>query len=128
MLRPGKEPIPAPVPTPLTKSLTIQLTLSGRDLEYFNSYREAVHALDPDNWPMTLRRAFTGLSDQKNRYIPLKATAGEALAKVFCEQAEAQLRTPGSNKEIAAQVLCCVVHNGFVLYQEGLSGSRGLDR
>jgi hypothetical protein len=83
----------------MTESLTIQLTLSGRDLEHFNSYRKAVHALDPDNWQMALKKAFTGVSDQKQHYISLKATAGEALAKVLYEQAEAQLRTPGSNKE-----------------------------
>lgn len=93
MPRLGKEPIPAPVPTPITESLTIQLTLSGRDLEHFNSYREAVHALILDNWSMALKKAYTGVSDQNQHYSPIKATAGEALAKVLYEQVEAQLRT-----------------------------------
>lgn len=93
MHRPGKEPIPAPVPTPLTESLTIQLTLSGRNLEHFNAYREAVHALNPDNWSSALKRAYTGVSDQQGHYRPLKAVAGEALASALYEQVEAQLRT-----------------------------------
>ncbi|WP_122665097.1 hypothetical protein [Pseudomonas viridiflava] len=93
MHRPGKEPIPAPVPTPLTESLKIELTLSGRDLEHFNAYREAVHALNPDNWSRALKRAYTGATNQRGYYTPLKAAAGEALASALYEQAEAQLCT-----------------------------------
>lgn len=92
MHRPGKEPIPAPAPIPLTESLTIQLTLSGQDLEHFNAYREAVHALNPDNWSTSLKKAFTGANDQRGHYRPLKVSAGEALASALYEQAEAQLR------------------------------------
>ncbi|CAD0264235.1 hypothetical protein DENIT_20124 [Pseudomonas veronii] len=93
MARPGKELIPAPAPIPLTESLTIQLTLCGQDLEHFNEYREAVHALNPDNWSTELKQAFTGANDQRGYYSPIKATAGEALASALYEQAEAQLRT-----------------------------------
>ncbi|MCR8661695.1 hypothetical protein NVV81_04885 [Pseudomonas carnis] len=97
MPRPGKEPIPTPAPTPLRESLTIQLTLSGRDLEHFNAYREAVHALNPDNWSKALKEAYTGVSTQQWHYGSLKATAGEALASVLYEQAETQLRTPAAD-------------------------------
>ncbi|WP_426428099.1 hypothetical protein [Pseudomonas palmensis] len=93
MHRPGKEPIPTPAPTPLTESLTIQLTLSGRDLEHFNAYRKAVHALNPDNWSVELKQAFTGVSDLRTHCTPLKAEAEEALTEALYEQAEAQLRT-----------------------------------
>lgn len=89
MSRPDKEP----APIPLTESLTIQLTLSGQDLEHFNTYRAAVYALNPDNWPPALKQAFTGARDQRGHYSPLKATAGEALARAICEQVEAELRT-----------------------------------
>ncbi|MDN4500134.1 hypothetical protein QYE73_22865 [Pseudomonas mosselii] len=89
MHRPGKEPIPAPVPIPLTESMTIQLTLSGQDLAHFNAYREAVHALNPDNWSRELKQAYTGVSDQRDHYTPIKAKAGEALASALYEQAEA---------------------------------------
>lgn len=92
MHRPSKEP-PLPTPTPLTESLTIQLTLSGRDLEHFNAYREAVHELNPDNWSKALKEAYTGVSDQLKHYNPRKVTAGEALARALYEQAEEQLRT-----------------------------------
>lgn len=81
MHRPGKDPTPAPAPTPLIESLTIQLTLSGRDLEHFNTYREAVHGLNPDNWSRELKQEYTGASRQLGHYAPLKAAAGGGLGQ-----------------------------------------------
>lgn len=97
MRRPIKEIVPAPSPTPLTETLTIKLTLSGRDLEHFNEYREAVHALNPDNWSMAIKQAYTGVDDQQGRYRPLKAKAGEALACILYEQVEEQLLARASD-------------------------------
>jgi hypothetical protein len=85
---------PATAPSPLTEPLTIELTLRGRDLEHFNAYREAVYALNPDNWSQELKDAFTGVKSQREEYRPKKEAAGMALAQILCEQVDAQLSSP----------------------------------
>ena len=76
-------------PARLTAPLTI--TLSGSDLEHLNAYREAVHALQPANWPANAKHG-----DAPNKYRTQfegqRDVAEDALAKILSNAVDAPPR------------------------------------
>lgn len=88
MRRPGQPPTPAPAK--LTEPLSV--TLSGRDLERLEEYREAVHLLTAEGWHDHAKSG-NGPDKHRKKYRTQRDRAMKALMEFLSDQADAQ----GSN-------------------------------